>query len=397
MADKTALQESSQALFCAIADFVGVNESNKLLDLKKFNSYLDFKQKNKKLIENSSLRITTPGVNLKMIEDFLVSNNDWYISSLLIANALVKEISNIDSDFKIKAVGFQNLYYFRGDQDIMGNIQKLFTIANESPMTKKKQVSFGNVNKWSPADIYLASDKAKKQFKDALSKATPKAFTFSSLNILTSDLIDSGDLLPLSLKKTTNTVTFQRVNFDRKKELETIKKLSVTGVSDWKKYVPVKYPIKGETRDLKVRLSIGGDLKIRHDPSTGKFVAEFVVQGAEARGGGIGSIKIFCEILDFVDSALAAKVLNAFKTSEKDYYKKMEPIDKLRVALDKKDPKIFTHKRGEISGLTVVNTVMPLLKSFFGTKNNKVNDFIRLTFEYVTSRTELSGKFVIAK
>lgn len=397
MADKTALQESSQALFCAIADFVGVNESNKLLDLKKFNSYLDFKQKNKKLIENSSLRITTPGVNLKMIEDFLVSNNDWYISSLLIANALVKEISNIDSDFKIKAVGFQNLYYFRGDQDIMGNIQKLFTIANESPMTKKKQVSFGNVNKWSPADIYLASDRAKKQFKDALSKATPKAFTFSSLNILTSDLIDSGDLLPLSLKKTTNTVTFQRVNFDRKKELETIKKLSVTGVSDWKKYVPVKYPIKGETRDLKVRLSIGGDLKIRHDPSTGKFVAEFVVQGAEARGGGIGSIKIFCEILDFVDSALAAKVLNAFKTSEKDYYKKMEPIDKLRVALDKKDPKIFTHKRGEISGLTVVNTVMPLLKSFFGTKNNKVNDFIRLTFEYVTSRTELSGKFVIAK
>ena len=36
MADKTALQESSQALFCAIADFLGIDESNKLLDLKKF-------------------------------------------------------------------------------------------------------------------------------------------------------------------------------------------------------------------------------------------------------------------------------------------------------------------------------------------------------------------------
>jgi hypothetical protein len=397
MADKTALQESSQALFCAIADFLGVNESSKILDLKKFNSYLDFKQKNKKLIENSSIRIATPGVNLKMIEEFLVTNNEWYISSLLIANALVKEISNIDTDFKIKAVGFQNLYYFRGDDEVMGNIQKLFTIANESPMTAKKQVSFGNVNKWNPADIYLASDKAKKQFKDTLSKAKPKAFTFSSLNILTSDLIDSGDLLPLSLKKTTSTVTFQRVNFDRKKELETLKKLSVTGVSEWKKYVPVKYPIKGETRDLKVRLSLGGDLKIRHDPSTGKFVAEFVVQGAEARGGGIGSIKIFCELLGFVDSALATKVLNTFKSSEKDYYKKMEPIEKMRVALDKKDPKIFVHKRGEISGLTVVNNVMPILKNWFATKDSKVNDFVRLTFEYVTSRTQLSGKFVIAK
>jgi hypothetical protein len=75
----------------------------------------------------------------------------------------------------------------------------------------------------------------------------------------------------------------------------------------------------------------------------------------------------------------------------------MEPIEKMRVALDKKDPKIFVHKRGEISGLTVVNNVMPILKNWFATKDSKVNDFVRLTFEYVTSRTQLSGKFVIAK
>ena len=34
MADKTALAESSQALFCAIADFLGENKSKKVLDIK---------------------------------------------------------------------------------------------------------------------------------------------------------------------------------------------------------------------------------------------------------------------------------------------------------------------------------------------------------------------------
>jgi hypothetical protein len=38
-------------------------------------------------------------------------------------------------------------------QAIMGNIQKLFSIANKAPITKKKQASFGNINKWSPAEF----------------------------------------------------------------------------------------------------------------------------------------------------------------------------------------------------------------------------------------------------
>ena len=224
MADKTALQESSQALFCAIADFLGIDESNKLLDLKKFISYEDFKIKNQKIISNASTKIVSPGVSLKDIESFLIENEDWYKSSVLIANSLIKEISNIDSDFKIKSSGFQNIYYFRGDSDIMGNIQKLFNIANKSPITIKKQSTFGNINKWNPADIYLGSDNAKNLIIKEVSKAKPNSYTFSNLNILTSDLIDSGDLLPLSLKKTTSTVTIQRVNFDRKQEIEMLKK-----------------------------------------------------------------------------------------------------------------------------------------------------------------------------
>jgi len=397
MADKTALQESSQALFCAIADFLGIDQSNKLLDLKKFVSYEDFKIKNEKIISNASIKIVSPGVSLKDIESFLIENEDWYKSSVLIANSLIKEISNIDSDFKIKSSGFQNIYYFRGDADIMGNIQKLFNIANKSPITIKKQATFGNINKWNPADIYLGSNNAKNLIIKEVAKAKPNSYTFSNLNILTSDLIDSGDLLPLSLKKTTSTVSIQRVNFDRKQEIEMLKKISIKNVTDWKPYKPVKFPNKGETRDMRIILNTGGDIKLRHDPSAGRFVAEFIGGGAEARGGSIGSMKVFCELLGFVDKAIADKVLNEFILGEKEYNKNIEPVKKMRAVLDKKNSKLFDFKRGEISAVNIINRIMPILKLWFSKKDPKVNEFIRLMFEYVTSRTQLSGKFVIAK
>ena len=99
---------------------------------------------------------------------------------------------------------------------------KLFKIANKSGY--KSQTKFGNVNKWNPDDIYLASDKAKKQIINEVRTAKEKVYTFQNLNILTSDLIDSGDLLPLSLKKTTKEAILQQVNFDRKTEIDLIKK-----------------------------------------------------------------------------------------------------------------------------------------------------------------------------
>ena len=193
MADKTALAESSQALFCAVADFLGERKSDKLLDIKKYLTFTDFKRAvGEQVISKAEKRIRTPGVTLSDIEEFLLKNNDWYKSSSLIALKLVKDITGIDADFKLKQEGFQKLFYFRGDQEVMGNIEKLFKIANASPITVANQVKFGNVNKWSPADIYLATEKARKDIGDAALKAKPKTYSFIDLNILTSNLIDSG-------------------------------------------------------------------------------------------------------------------------------------------------------------------------------------------------------------
>ena len=223
MADLTTLAESSQALFCAIADYIGVKETNIIFDTNVSPNYTEFRNKIKeKTIKEAHKRIDTPGVQLLDIETFLKKDEKWFISSMQIAKKLVNDINSIDPDLKIAQKGFQKLFYFRGDSDVMGNIETLFKIANKSGY--KSQTKFGNVNKWNPADIYLASNKAKKEIINEVRNAKEKVYTFQNLNILTSNLIDSGDLLPLSLKKTTKEAILQKVNFDRKTEIDLIKK-----------------------------------------------------------------------------------------------------------------------------------------------------------------------------
>lgn len=397
MADKTALAESSQALFCAVADFLGERKSDKLLDVKKYLTFTDFKRAvGEQVISKAEKRIRTPGVTLSDIEEFLLKNNDWYKSSTLIALKLVKDITGIDADFKLKQEGFQKLFYFRGDQEVMGNIEKLFKIANSSPITVANQVKFGNVNKWSPADIYLATEKARKDIGDAVLKAKPKTYSFIDLNILTSNLIDSGDLLPLSLKKTTKTVQLQKVNFDKKSEIKALEKVSLSPkkVTNWQPYKKVPFGTKGETRDMRAFLNNGGEIKFRHDPSAKRFVAEFIGGGAEARGGSIGSIKLFCELFALVDKETSRQVLKEYQEGEKLYFEDLKLIENLRG----KDKKLFDFERGSISALNIINRIMPILKNWFTkTDKKKVDDFIRIIYQYITSRTPLSGKFVIAK
>lgn len=401
MADKTALQESAQALFCSIADNLGSTKVDSTLSLKTYPSYINFKLKNEKLIKESFEKISTPGISLKDIDSFLIQNDDWYKSSLLIANKLIKEITTIDPNFKIKVGGYQNIFYFRGDEAIMGTIQKLFAIANKAPITKQKQASFGNINKWNPADIYFASKKAYDAIIADLRIAKPGSYNFTHLNVLTANLIDSGDLLPLSLKKTTSDVEIVKVNFSRQDELKYLSGIKFKSVTDWKPYKRVTFPQKGETRDIRIFLNNDGEIKLRHDPSAKRFVTEFIGGGAEARGGSIGSMKILCELLGFVDPTTSRKILAAYEKGEKEYYKEMEPIDKMRAALDKKDKKLYDYMRGQASAINIINRVMPIIKDWFSRKDakslNQINDFLRIMFEYVTSRTELSGRFVIAK
>ena len=412
--DATSIAESAQALFCAIADYIGKDKTNKDFNLHKYPTYEDFWNNIYWTVYNKAVkRIETPGVTPTMIDDFLNTHEGWYKSSVLVAKKLVNDITDIDPDLNIAAKGFQSLYYFRGDDDVMGNIEKLFKIANKKVPALKGQITFGNVNKWSPADIYLASKTAKKDIATAVRNAKPGTFTFYNLNDLVSDLIDSGDLLPLSLKKTTKTVGLYKVNFDRAEELKTLSKLSIiknNPTTDWKPYKKVAYGKKAETRDMRIWLNNDGEIKIRHDPSAARLVVEFIGSGAEARAGSIGSVKVFCDLLKVINPTLAATTLSKYQAGEKKYNAaiktprmvKLAQARSVGTAAQKKSAKnLYDFERGAISAIYIVNNIMPGLKKFFRGKSDKnqeqINAFIRLMYGYLTSRSPLSGKFVIAK
>ena len=336
MADSPKEAEAAQALFCAMADYVGKNDIDKVFNLDKLKTtkkesnskdklYNIWKSTNffangKKmsgdgLIAESKSYIDTPSVSLKQMEKFL-NNDSWFESSVLTAIKLVKEISTIDKDFKgLEGPGWDSYFYIRGAKadksraaNTMENVEALFKIAN------KNNYQFGDVNKWSPADIYFVTSKAASDIAFEIHLLTKKAkkgsatyssiFNFDDLNKLVNGLIKSGDMLPLSLKKVVGNANLVQYNFVRSKEEEYFASIlydSVSTRTNYKANFGSYYDLIGKkyseiatvTRDIKIYFSKNQNekIKIRHDLSHYQFGAsksikvEIEVTGAGGRGG----------------------------------------------------------------------------------------------------------------
>ena len=466
MPEQTALQESAQALFCAMADILGKFQSNKIFKPIAANrygapypTYNDFKKGNKKLIADALKGITVKEkgtrITLKQMEDFLTSNgkavfgkkeNGWYISSVLIANLVVNKLTTIDPQFGIASPNFQDIYYFRGDEKIMGNIQKLFSIANENTQWNKltREVRFGDINKWNPADIYLASVKGKNSAAKTIAnelaeqqKDDPKEYTFLELNELIRKLIDSGDLLPLSLKKGVKDVKLVPVNFESGFKRDLLAKIKYdhyshgTVKNQWTNYTKAPTDLYGipkgktDTRDFQIIFKIPEycQLKLRHDPSGSKLGNfKITVIGGSAREGSIGSISIFCQIIKFVDKKFSEAFEKAFDNGRKEFAKEMEKrkfykgqtgrlaVEKLGskskvLKGDKGASRAFNHARGEISALKLINPIIGgdgagfqgMAKWLHNLPDRKRNKLAKHLFKYITARSKKSGQFVIAK
>jgi len=373
----TAKFESAQALFCAIADGVGKNKIDMVLNLDQFPTYTDFatgysdpkkafrKKTNRERIDEAADYLDTT-TNLVDIEKFLIKDKSWYTSSVLIAKKLINDLAdNVDEDFASLArkgfyKGENKIYYVRGDSEVMGTIEKLFEIANNNSQYLRltKQTNFGDVNKWSPADIYYCSEGAKKVISNHYEAAKKNtSYNFSDLNDLISLQISKGKLLPLSLKKQTKTVTLQKVNFDIKAKDKVIDGevtsegrikggLWYGGRRPYKKwngsilygswhmprqnYLPFEPLTKQDlkdapTRDIKIKISssqdrssIKGEIQMRHDASGGgtAWKVDFSYSGSEARGGSTTSWSKFIELLSLVNSRVAKEADKAWKEGQ---------------------------------------------------------------------------------
>ena len=439
--DNTTLAESAQALFCSLADYLGSNESAKRLDVNKYKTFQEFlsdSQNRQDLITayDKKKRVNVDA-DIKDIYKFLEeTKNGWYKSSVLIANKLVQDLKKIDKDYNINAKGF-DYFYLRGKVGVMKDIQSLFDIAKKSDPTKLAEkeipqfIGFKDINKWNPADIYLANKEGIKGIADELVEANKNktSYSFDYLNEKIKNLMDKGALLPLSLKKTSSTVKLVPVNFSEDAKNKVLKGVNFVETTNWKPYkllgktredsfdnLNAGIGGKTETRDIRIMLSAEdnkkGDIKIRHDPSgdgnTGRFVIELIMKGDDAKGGSIASEMSLFKLWKTIDKTSANKFLEAFNKGNREFIKLKTELLKNKTQYrniknkSRGDRTKYDHYLAIASATNIVNGVMPIIKKWFndnskgGEKSNS-NKFLRLLYQIATSRSPLSCRFVIAK
>ena len=394
MANQTAVQESAQALFCAIADYLGQSETKIAFDLTNFPTYKDLYTKYKKpkynptkeigllIKESFDKHVHAPGVTLDSIKDLFENDNDWYKSSVNIAKQIMIEIQNIDSNFnKIKKVNWSDVFYVRGDKEIMGNIAILFKKANESQkkLPAKGSITFGDINKWSPADIYFASDRARKKLSEEAKSNVP--LTFIELNSDISNLIDTGDLLPLSLKKQPNTVTIKKVNFERKKELDELASYSYVSSIKRERYLIVKIS-KTDTKS---------ELLFQHDPSANAYKCTIILS-KNARGGS-ASGNLIPNIIKIIDNGFGAQFSNDLKKSLANFSTEKAKVIR---SIGKSDRDRYDEAMTKLSKTLVTDVLNEKMFNYLN-RSKHASSIIRLLLEYTASTTLLSSKFVLAK
>ena len=435
MADVTTLAESAQAIFCSLADILGSTESNKTLDIKKYKTFESFLavSNNKKLLEKA-----IDGVNvdaeIKDIFEFLSNTkNGWYVSSVIIAKSLVQNLKDVDRDYNI-AKKERDYFYLRGKVGVMKDIGELWSIATKSEPTKIAQkkipefIGFKDINKWNPADIYLANKVGERAISQELQEAKKdvKTYSFDFLNEKIKILMDKGALLPLSLKKTRTSAKLVKVNFVPASKDEVLKTVKFTSTTDWKPYVPLgKTPElsfdalragKGKTvtRDIRIMLTAEGkqgEIKVRHDPSgnspRGRLVIEVIMKGDPAKGGSIASEKAFHDLWKVIDPTEAKKFLDAYEKGVKEFarlktgYMKIKNDLRAVANTNRGDKNKYDHYLAIASATNIINAIMPIIKKWFNDNNKgekgKTNKLVRLMFQIASSRSPLSSRFVIAK
>ena len=435
----TAHAEGAQAMFCYVADILGAKETK-----KQFKPYLEqhrdaeyFFEQYKAIIDKGFLtkRIKVDKSKPSII-NYIKSNKQWFISSLRVAEYILVNTDKINQQFaKIENINWQDLYYVRGDTEVMATMAGLYKLASATYKKANKEKAFGDVNKWSPADMYFASKLSKTFFKNLLKTYTKSGgLDFALLNEHIANKIDSADLLPLSLKMVSDTVKLEKVNFDRDAEATLLSKTkAVTGVeykegkgayttnpfiwtTDWFKMKNGKKSSLGG-RDIYIPLNSGGlkaTLQFRHTPSSGGKPTKGIMvvlkyESSSALGGKVGSPVLLKRLIASADKTFAKDLMNTWDKGMAKYmiaansyiktgggaalYKRGDERDSTGVRYRT----LFDDDIGAISAITVMNPFRKKLAKYFKDPKIKQHNVVQQIFRYVASRSLESSRFVIVK
>jgi len=279
---------------------------------------------------------------------------EWRNSCILGAEILHKE-------FKGKGYTFH-----RGSSWVDG-IETTFKNLN------KKEKAFSNVNKWSPADIWMVSPKgASIKFKEATSIA--------ELNGMLFDAIMSKDVIGVSLKLIKGTAKLSYYNIGQKKKSIKFEKFS-TGTKGF-----------FEGKDAYIFFSVDGKIQFRTFPETfqGEIKGKNANQGKLSYGP-IQSILRGLKIKTLTDiNVLRTQIKNkdtsfleAFYTYYTKYSKdspKLTYSTFIQACQDKGESWMFS----KFLGVQLIEII---------SSSRKEDEFVNACVSYASSSSELSGPF----
>lgn len=319
----TKLAESAQCLYCAAAwegrDYTseGLSSSFKLVDID---------EKLQKILKDLP--------------------EDWVKSSIMIAESLRSRF------------GFKKYKFHRGSSWVE-SLEKHWAKLNK---TDKK---FSNINKWSPADIYLLTEKGESvDFK--------KTNNFVELNSLFLENFSSGDIIGVSLKKVVGTVNLQPKNVGNPSEYE------------YKGYTLGKRGFF-ESKDVYI-MHEKGEIQFRTFPTwQGEIKGEFANQGKISGGPIAGIVK---KIVG-VDLIPQREVRREFLTEKMhEYY-----VDLGGRAIPKND---FLASVGKKDEDWFVSKFLGLQLLYHMTKSKMEKRIVSSMLGYASSESELSGPYIKA-
>ena len=455
----TDKQEAAQAFFCAVVDFLGATTAKKLTAIHTYDDFVNFWIKHKQsgkpsLQELFSQHVRSGKSSFKDIQSVL-KNNAWYKSSRNIALKLIEEVqkNRTLAPFKnIAKIGWQNIFYAHQDTQIMDQVSELFKLVStnhKNPKNKDWAAAFSDINKWSPADIYFATNEGAKQLVTAQRDAVTKMWSYGELNTFLYKLWKSGNLLPVSLKKAGDTVSVKYINFEK------------TWDERFKKYEPQNLQIvqpkpkasgndddEGERR-VRTVFDIGGGAQYSLEFATKcsfpvrkaatnaglsgletKIKIELIPIGGKAKEGQAGPEAIY--EIPGLSEALKTIIENA-DAQRKEFKKDNQAVQKLitkrtkqvqrslhvgdgapesslnlkySVTTDGKTSKVLTVEGKTETKDFQKNLAAVAARSFEGTlltgvrkhfANGKNSNDIRLLFMYAAARSENAAKYIIAK
>lgn len=234
-AKKTAIAESGQAVYAQyVVDNPGVTVDS-VIDSSKLKKAYD--------------KCVTTGASFEEIESM---DPDWKKSSIMGA-------------LKLKTKYGRGYKYLRGG-DMVEKVSKAFS------KVKKSQGWYGDLNKWSPADIYIAkSGFTAQQLQNELDGIT----TWETLNARMFELLSENKFIGVSLKKMERSSNLTDVNFPTDKSTVDFK------------YEKMESPMNSTSGYLIMKKgSQSIKVNFRTFTSSGGFSGE--VLGGSARHGKIG-------------------------------------------------------------------------------------------------------------